>query len=696
MEAPQTDAAPAVRGDNDWVDARTDVAWAAIARRVLTVSAGCCLVALVAWSAVLTKTADRVMPLASVRLEPLNDRAGVDQTEGTAAGTIEQVSLPPRRELVRPTTRPAAMAAGGTVTDNPWANDPDVRWFNGRPAKPDRTLKMRVTAYSPDHRSCGDSADGFTATMHSVETNGFKLVAADPKVLPYGSMVSPTGASMSRLAAQGTTPGDPEAAYASGRESGAAYWRGLLDENRRKIDEMNRTLGGVFDTREEAQEALRRFDDLSRARDELRDRYRRARQVERDAEKDAGRAIGTALAEGVANAADSIDKDFDTIAELFEDLVTDFDDQWTKWKPKKKDLDLDKRKGKRELDDLIDDIKKGFENKTFTTSLGANWNKAKGDLGSAISHVETKWTAPSVTWNTTIGANWEEVKIDISAAGGYAEANWSGGSYNTSLGGNDKAVRDAIAGLTGSGGWLRTNWFGTNFNTELGGNDSQVRNAVNGLTGAGGWLRTNWFGTNYNTSLGGDDNPVRTAVNNMTQAGGWLRTNWFGTSFTTNLAGNPQGVKDDVNGLIGSDGWLNKNWTGQTFRANMRMQDRSVNDIINDVQNSLSGAGFAFNNQRQLWSLRWRNDREGLAMGGTVQAMPAAALGRAVVVGEAGPEVAVLPYGTMVQPTGASRSRMAAEGRGTTLNVYGAVHVLAATPDIAREISRQLQSQGRA
>ncbi len=190
MEARQTDAAPAVRGDNDWVDARADMAWASIARRVLTVSAGCCLVALVAWSAVLTKTADRVMPLASIRLEPITEPAEAAERDEVA---MQAVSLASRREPVRASSRQAAMAASGIQTDNPWANDPDVRWFNGRPAKPDRTLKMRVTAYSPDHRSCGDSADGLTATMHSVETNGFKLVAADPKVLPYGSMVSIEG-----------------------------------------------------------------------------------------------------------------------------------------------------------------------------------------------------------------------------------------------------------------------------------------------------------------------------------------------------------------------------------------------------------------------------------------------------------------------------------------------------------------------
>jgi 3D (Asp-Asp-Asp) domain-containing protein len=52
---------------------------------------------------------------------------------------------------------------------------------------------MRVTAYSPDERSCGDSADGITASGYSVFTNGGFLVAADPKVLPLGSLLSVPG-----------------------------------------------------------------------------------------------------------------------------------------------------------------------------------------------------------------------------------------------------------------------------------------------------------------------------------------------------------------------------------------------------------------------------------------------------------------------------------------------------------------------
>jgi 3D (Asp-Asp-Asp) domain-containing protein len=65
--------------------------------------------------------------------------------------------------------------------------------FNGRPIRVARTMTMRVTAYSPDARSCGDHADGITASGYSVLTNGGKLVAADTSVLPFGSLVSIPG-----------------------------------------------------------------------------------------------------------------------------------------------------------------------------------------------------------------------------------------------------------------------------------------------------------------------------------------------------------------------------------------------------------------------------------------------------------------------------------------------------------------------
>lgn len=71
--------------------------------------------------------------------------------------------------------------------------DSSIRWFDGKKIRPARTIYMTVTGYSPDERSCGKFADNKTATMYSVWTNGMNLVAADPKVLPYWSMISIPG-----------------------------------------------------------------------------------------------------------------------------------------------------------------------------------------------------------------------------------------------------------------------------------------------------------------------------------------------------------------------------------------------------------------------------------------------------------------------------------------------------------------------
>lgn len=65
--------------------------------------------------------------------------------------------------------------------------------FDGRPLRLVKRMTMLTTAYSPDARSCGKWADGFTASGYSVWTNGMKLVAADTSVLPFGTLVSIPG-----------------------------------------------------------------------------------------------------------------------------------------------------------------------------------------------------------------------------------------------------------------------------------------------------------------------------------------------------------------------------------------------------------------------------------------------------------------------------------------------------------------------
>lgn len=144
------------------------------ARLIVQSLASVIAVLLTIWSAVIVKEATVAVPLAETGRVESRARATADRP----AATVETAErLPPMVEEAR-------MQAPEPGT---------VRWFDGRRARPVRTIWMRVTAYSPDARSCGIFADGQTATLHSVWTNGMRLVAADTRILPYGSLVSVPG-----------------------------------------------------------------------------------------------------------------------------------------------------------------------------------------------------------------------------------------------------------------------------------------------------------------------------------------------------------------------------------------------------------------------------------------------------------------------------------------------------------------------
>lgn len=154
------------------------IAAAVVRTRIAAELAAFAIVAvLTAWSAVVVKESAHATPL--LEIERITTRA---PAPATPAGD-------------QPSTKSSAKPA---ADDNPSAGSTEAypagtRWFNGRPIRPARTIWMTVTAYSPDHRSCGIFADGQTATLHSVWTNGMKLVAADTRVLPFGSMISVPG-----------------------------------------------------------------------------------------------------------------------------------------------------------------------------------------------------------------------------------------------------------------------------------------------------------------------------------------------------------------------------------------------------------------------------------------------------------------------------------------------------------------------
>ena len=143
----------------------------------------------VAYSAMAAKERGFAPALAMVATEQLPAHAAtlpVSLSQADTAGEIEFEFTP-----IEATDQAPNFAPSDPVAD--YALPADTRWFNGRPVRPTGTVRMRVTAYSPDAQSCGDSADGITATLHSVETNAFQLVAADPRVLKYGSLITVPG-----------------------------------------------------------------------------------------------------------------------------------------------------------------------------------------------------------------------------------------------------------------------------------------------------------------------------------------------------------------------------------------------------------------------------------------------------------------------------------------------------------------------
>lgn len=145
------------------------------------------LACLTAWSAILVKEAGTAPPLARVVAPDVDlTPASLTQSAIDAAPVVDPLNVEPVSPIDTP---PAA----GTVPAGARLYPEGTRFFNGRPIRPVRTVRMKVTAYSPDAASCGDSADGITATLHHVTTNDFRLVASDPRILPYGSMISVPG-----------------------------------------------------------------------------------------------------------------------------------------------------------------------------------------------------------------------------------------------------------------------------------------------------------------------------------------------------------------------------------------------------------------------------------------------------------------------------------------------------------------------
>lgn len=154
-----------------------------------------CALAITITSAIWTKERGTLPALAGIGAVEINS----SDTGGTP---VSSVSLVLNESPVLDSSTPEETHTGETpvpptvdelMSEKSNTIDSSIRWFDGKMIRPSRVIYMTLTGYSPDERSCGKFADNKTATMYSVWTNGMNLVAADPKVLPYWSMVSIPG-----------------------------------------------------------------------------------------------------------------------------------------------------------------------------------------------------------------------------------------------------------------------------------------------------------------------------------------------------------------------------------------------------------------------------------------------------------------------------------------------------------------------
>lgn len=109
--------------------------------------------------------------------------------EAAEAGVLATVRAEVEPEIKAVEVKPEPVAK----KPEPKLHPIGTRFYDGRPIRAVKTIMMTVTAYSPDERSCGASADGITASTKSVWTNGMRMVAADTRVLPMHSLITVPG-----------------------------------------------------------------------------------------------------------------------------------------------------------------------------------------------------------------------------------------------------------------------------------------------------------------------------------------------------------------------------------------------------------------------------------------------------------------------------------------------------------------------
>lgn len=138
-----------------------------------------CAASVVSWSAYTAKRSQIAPALAALESQPMSPVRSLPTAQVPVLEMSQESAL--------------SMEVQSVVTETVDRAADDIRYFNGRAVRPAKTLWMTVTAYSPDERSCGKWADGITASNKSVWSNAMQMVAADTRILPFGSLLTIEG-----------------------------------------------------------------------------------------------------------------------------------------------------------------------------------------------------------------------------------------------------------------------------------------------------------------------------------------------------------------------------------------------------------------------------------------------------------------------------------------------------------------------
>ena len=120
------------------------------------------------------------------------DLAADRNAQSAPQGDANAALVPPGRLIAPDGAVPAEIVDPPIRRERP-RPAPEIKVYRGKRYEFVRTLRMRVTAYAPDPRCCYPYDGKTTASGLSVRTNGGRLVAADPGIVPLHWLVAVPG-----------------------------------------------------------------------------------------------------------------------------------------------------------------------------------------------------------------------------------------------------------------------------------------------------------------------------------------------------------------------------------------------------------------------------------------------------------------------------------------------------------------------